>query len=418
MFSLSAPLRQTVPVAVALFAIVASGCANSGPNPASPIDPVEAFNAQRAAESVPDPQSDDDLSERRLLAGVNIAIADVDLAHVVFDTFDGSSIPLSEATEEQVEGLLNAIPPINDPLYQQRSEATWLAADDLVLGFVANDGSSWAYPHRVLNFHEIVNTTFGDQSVAITYCPLCGSGLVFDREPNDLRHDGILTFDNTSALYENDMVMVDQETKTYWWQVSGSGIVGNLTGATLELLPSMTTTWAAWSELHTETMVLSNDQGNGRRYNQDPFATYGSRLDQGQTPFPTSPEAFADDRLRPSTRVIGFVADGGPAAVAVLANQPTPVSVGSDQVVFLDGRGGGGLYSTVVDGQPSTFTVDDQSFIDSATGSRWNAAGRAIDGPAAGQQLQALPSRTAYWFAWVSTLDGVPSQLFAPDQGE
>ena len=261
-----------------------------------------------------------------------------------------------------------------------------------MLGFVAADGTAWAHPHRILNFHEIVNTEFAGEPVAITYCPLCGSGLVFDRRINDLRHEGVLTFDNTSALYENDMVMVDEETNTYWWQVGGRGIVGNLTGTSLQLLPSMTTTWASWLELYPNTMVLSDDQGRDRPYDSDPFQNYGTRLDAGQTPFPTSPEAFADERLAPSTRVIGFEVNGTPAAVAVLANQPTVVAINADQVVFLDGRGGGGLFSTLVDGSPASFEADADSggFVDDVTRSTWNAAGVATNGPAVGQSLTAL----------------------------
>ena len=397
---------QTVVMLLVVLGLLAAACGS------------DERDVPTTTRDIPDASVEADRSERNLVAGVNLAIADVDLAEVVFDTFDGGSIPLSEASESQILGLLNAIPPIDDPAYVSGTDTDWLTDDDLVLGFVAADGTAWAHPHRILNFHEIVNTELAGETVAITYCPLCGSGLVFDRRISDLRHEGVLTFDNTSALYENDMVMVDEETNTYWWQVGGRGIVGNLTGTSLRLLPSMTTTWASWLDLHPSTMVLSDDQGRDRQYDYDPFENYGTRLDAGGTPFPTSPDAFADERLSPSTRVIGFQADGAPAAVAVLANQPTVVAVGVDQVVFLDGRGGGGLFSTLVEGSPASFEVDADTggFVDDVTGSTWNAAGVATDGPAVGQALTALPSSTAYWFAWVSTLDGASTELFAPPQ--
>lgn len=405
---------------LAAIALIAVACGSAGTTTADtaaePVDPVTAFNQENAPLDVPDPEAEADITERNIFAGVNIAIADVPLEEVVFDTFDGGSVTLAAASEEQVLRLLNAIPPINEPDYLDGQNADWLNDDDLVLGYVAEDGTAWAYPHRVLNFHEIVNTTFGETPVAITYCPLCGSGLVFDRRPTDLRHDGLLTFDNTSALFENDMVMVDQETNTYWWQVGGRAIVGNLTGATLGLLPSMTTSWGAWLDLHPDTQVLSDDQGFGRNYGRDPFDSYAARLDSGgATPFPTSEEAFADQRLSPGTRIIGFDLGGGPAAVAVLANEPTPVAIEDTNVVLLDGRGGGGFFSSSVNGEPATFTADGDVFIDSVTGSSWNAAGRAVAGPASGEQLTAEPSSAAFWFAWVSTLEGETSRLFGPD---
>lgn len=386
------------------------------PDPTPTLDPIEAHNAANAnPDGVPDPEADADVTERNIFAGVNIAIRDVDLEDVVFDTFDGGSITLADATEQQVMRLLNAIPPLDEPIYISGQDAEWLTDDDLILGYVGDDGTTWAHPHRVLNFHEIVNTTVGDRPVAITYCPLCGSGLVFDRRPNDLRHDGLLTFDNTSALYENDMVMVDAETNTYWWQVSGAGIVGNLTGTKLTLLPSMTTSWATWLDLHPDTQVLADDQGSGPRYEVDPFENYGTRLDTGRTAFPTSPEAFEDTRLSPSTRVIGFDVADQPAAVAVLANTPTVVPIEeASLVVLLDGTGGGGLFSTELEGTSLDFIATGTGFVDTDTGSEWNAAGRAVSGPAEGSQLEAVPSRTAYWFSWVSTLDGEPTQLFGP----
>ena len=141
----------------------------------------------------------------------------VPLEEIVFDTFDGGSVPLSEADAATIDRLLDAIPPIDDPRYESPPEATWLETDDVVLGYVDDDGRAWAYPVKILNFHEIVNDVLADRPVLVSYCPLCGSGIVYDRRVgNDL-----LSFSNTSALHENDMVMVDRESGSYWWQVAG-----------------------------------------------------------------------------------------------------------------------------------------------------------------------------------------------------
>jgi hypothetical protein len=148
-------------------AAIASATPLSTPSPLdSVLDPVEAFNAASVdPDDVPDPQADADVAERNLLADVNIAIADVALETIVFDTFDGGSVSLAEATDEQVRSLLNVIPPIDNPVYMPGREAAWLTGDDLVLGYIADDGTAWAHPHRVLNFHEIVNTTFAGRSI-------------------------------------------------------------------------------------------------------------------------------------------------------------------------------------------------------------------------------------------------------------
>lgn len=418
-------LRRLVGVLGALVMLAAACSSSPDESVADAADePVEAAQPTPTSPPVitlptatpePEPPSEEDESERRILAGVNVAIFDVPLDEIVFDTFDGGSVTLAEAEEQQILGLLNAIPPIDEPVYIDGATEAWLTPDDLILGYLGDDGSAWAHPHRVLNFHEIINTTVAERPIVVTYCPLCGSGVIFDRRPNDLRHDGVLTFDNTSALYENDMVMVDPETHTYWWQVAGQGLVGNLTGTRLTTLPSTTTTWGAWLDLHPDTKVLSNDQGRGPGYERDPFADYATSVDRGRVPFPVGPEAFADERLSPGTRIIGIDPVGEPAAVPVLTNEPTVVVVGDrDVVVFLDGRGGGAAFEATVDGAPRTFEATAEGFIDAETQSTWTAGGRAVEGPATGEQLTQLPSTTAFWFAWVSSTQGRETDLYLP----
>ncbi|MFA9565117.1 MAG: DUF3179 domain-containing (seleno)protein, partial [Acidimicrobiales bacterium] len=152
----------------------------------------------------------------------------------MFDTFDGGSTPpLPESTPELRSRLLDAIPPIDAPTYGDATSGDWLEPDDLVLGYEAG-GQPYAYPFKILNFHEVVNDRLDGLPVLISYCPLCGSGIVYDR-----RVDGrVLSFGNTSALYESDLVMVDRATGSYWWQVAGEAIVGPLTGTELTALPS------------------------------------------------------------------------------------------------------------------------------------------------------------------------------------
>ena len=101
--------------------------------------------------------------------------------------------------------------------------------DDLVLGYESGD-EAFAYPINILNFHEMVNDVIGGDPVLIIYCPLCVSGVVFSRAV-----DGqTLTFGNTSALYQSDLVMYDHQTGTYWFQVAGEAVVGTMTGSRLD----------------------------------------------------------------------------------------------------------------------------------------------------------------------------------------
>jgi hypothetical protein len=186
-----------------------------------------------------------------------------------------------------------------------------------------------------------VNDELGGAPVVITFCPLCGSGLVFSRllESNEEGLPTMLTFSNTSALYQNDMVMVDRETGSYWWQVAGSGIVGPLGDSSLSLLPAQTTTWASWREQYPNSAVMVRPTGGF--YDNDAFANYGSFLDAGRTPFPVRPEVFDDDRLAPSARVIVAVIGGETRAWATSPARQIEELVGGEEVIVtLDGTGG------------------------------------------------------------------------------
>lgn len=285
---------------------------------------------------------------------VDTALASVDLASVVFDTFDGGSIALSEIDSATVARLFDAIRPIDGPSYSDSSAVTgWLDDSDLVVGYLDGAGRSWAYPVKILNSHEIVNDELSGEPILISYCPLCGSGVVFDRRVGER----ILSFSNTSALHQNDMVMVDRETGSYWWQLAGRSIVGELNGQILTPLSAETTSWASWSERHPGTVVMDRPGGGG--YERDSFSGIGASLDEGRVPFPVDRSVFEDERLAPSARVVIIEIDGQQRAY------PTGPARSVDEVI-------GGI--------PVTITAD--------------GVGAVVVGPDG-----PLPVRFSYWYA-------------------
>ena len=327
----------------------------------------------------------------------------VPLEDIHFDTFDGGSVSLARATLEDFEALRDQIPPIEQPVYVDAGDIDILEDDDLILGYVTETGQAYAYPVKILNFHEIVNEEFDGVPLLVTYCPLCRSGVVYDR-----RLDGReLTFGNTSALFDNDMVMYDHQTNSYWWHIAGRGIVGELSGAELEPLPSSMSTWRDWRERHPETLVLSTDTGFSRPYDHDPFDGFREEVNAGQRPFPDAEASVREDRLDDGEEVIGVVLDGlarayplrilGDAAVNdELADVPL--------VVFSSSEGPTGtVFERRLNGEVVTFEFADGRFRDQQTDSIWDIEGRAIEGPLAGSQLEPVPSRSSFWFAFVAS---------------
>ena len=296
--------------------------------------------------------------------------------------------------------LRDAIPPLTSPRYETALASDWLP-DDLVVGYEASDGQAFAFPAKILNFHEIVNDDLGGEPLLVSYCPLCRSGIVYDR-----RLEGrVLTFGNTSALYESDLVMYDQQTLSYWFQVGGEAIVGSLTGTRLKVMPSVTTMWAGWLALHPDTRALSRDTGYRRDYSRDPSIGIETMLNAGSFPFPVT-DAVEDDRLAPAELVLGVeVGDQARAyPIARLGDAAINDRLGGERIVIL-ARALGPIvaaYSAEAGGRSLTFEARDGVYRDAETGSEWSVAGEAVAGPFEGSRLRPLPVRTAFWFSYVS----------------
>ena len=194
----------------------------------------------------------------------------------------------------------DGIPAINAPRFVSAENADFLDPDDRVLG-LSLDGSSKAYPVRILNLHEVVNDWIGKRPVVVTYCPLCGSGVAFSA----LVSGRELTFGVSGLLYNSDVLLYDRETESLWSQIAGKSVNGTLKGLDLQQLPLQHTSWQDWRQRHPDTRVLSTETGfRFIDYDRDPYAEYrrSSRLW-----FPVSSK---DSRLRNKTWVLGVVADG------------------------------------------------------------------------------------------------------------
>jgi hypothetical protein len=206
-------------------------------------------------------------------------------------------------------------------------------------------------------------------------------------------------------LYESDMVMLDYQTGSYWWQVAGRAIVGPLTNEGLTVLPSVMTTWKTWQELHPETLVLSRETGFNRDYSRDPFGSLIQSLNRGQFPFPVS-EAGRDNRLQPGEKVLVIKVGNDVKAYPLqrLESMAIMDEVGEFPIViFTDpDRLGGAAYGRRVEGQVLSFILENGRYIDLETRSIWELSGNASAGPLAGVQLTPIASKTAFWYSIVA----------------
>ena len=180
----------------------------------------------------------------------------------------------------------DAIPSVDDPQFREDHPEP----EDEVVG-VEIDGGARAYPIRYLNYHEIVNDRVGGTPIAATWCPLCGSVVVYDRRlagdslPEGVDDPGVLEFGVSGKLADDDLVMYDRETGSEWKQSLGEAIAGPLEGSSLDILPATTTTWGRFTDDHPEAVVMAEPGGESEasgdgadpepiEYDDDPYRDY------------------------------------------------------------------------------------------------------------------------------------------------
>jgi thiol-disulfide isomerase/thioredoxin len=344
----------------------------------------------------------------------------------------------------------DCIPSIDQPEFETPTEAQgWLKPTDLVVSVTYN-GATKAYPVKILNWHEIVNDDFNGEPLAITFCPLCNSALVFRRPIVDGK---TLEFGVSGRLYKSDLVMYDRQTASFWSQIEGRAIIGPLAGQRLEYVPTEMMTWQKWQERYSIAWVLARPtvytavggqpspsppaplssegeerEGVGGRavwrgqagkpqiidpsgavpsheflrdYDFDPYSWYKSdNVNTFGTP-------FADERLAAKTTIWGVELNGTakaylPEAVAQwgalndeLGGEPTLVLWDSEHEMMR-------FFSRRLAERALRFNYRDGQIIDTETQSLWDADGQAQSGPLAGAQLQKLPGIPAFWFAWLA----------------
>lgn len=165
----------------------------------------------------------------------------------------------------------DGIPTIDKPEFVPVSAAAGLGMTEAVITVELPGKRPRAYPLRYLIWHEIVNDRIGNRPVAVTYCPLCNSGLVFDRRiPGRL-----LSFGVSGKLRNSDMIMYDRETESWWQQATGEAIVGQLTGAQLTALPAWMEGWDQFRKRNPDGLVMA-EPNFARDYGRNPYRGYDS----------------------------------------------------------------------------------------------------------------------------------------------
>ncbi|MBE9527253.1 MAG: DUF3179 domain-containing protein [Proteobacteria bacterium] len=249
----------------------------------------------------------------------------------------------------------DGIPSIDNPKFIDVDKVDFLQDDDIVIGLVRGEKVR-AYPTRILVWHEIVNDVINGDAVAVTYCPLCGTAMVFERNIAEQLH----TFGVSGLLYQSDVLMYDRESESLWSQLAMKSISGPEVGKKLTWLPSDYLTWKAWREKYPKGEVLSTETGFNRNYKSKAYSSYFA---SDKTMFPVP---HTRKELSKKAWVIGIIVGGQAKAY--------PVKKLSTDNVILDKLG---------NTQVSIKYNVEQHFAQVTN-----------------QQNEQIPSVLVFWFAW------------------
>ena len=287
----------------------------------------------------------------------------------------------------------NGIPSIDNPKFTRASEVDFLSEIDLVLGIRVGETIK-AYPHPIMDWHEIVNDEVGSERIALTYCPLTGTGIGWDREINGRTTE----FGVSGLLFNTNLMPYDRNTGSTWSQQRLDCVNGPLIGTQAELHSFVEMSWATWRVAYPDSDVLNLDTGADRDYRRYPYGNYRT---SAQTFFPIDRE---DNRLHPKTRVLGLEVNDTWMSIAF------PQGAGNNLIAFRRGEEdviaiGNTLRNFIVAFRPEsgrTYEVlDDLDFpaiFQDDTGLRYDILGAPIDG--SGPALELYPQFLGYWFSW------------------
>ncbi|TSC73096.1 MAG: hypothetical protein G01um101438_119 [Parcubacteria group bacterium Gr01-1014_38] len=258
----------------------------------------------------------------------------------------------------------DGIPPIEMPQFSTLPERDPVLRDDGIGLTLVINGDARFYPYQILVWHEIVNDTVGGQPVAVTYCPLCFTGIVFNRRVAGQE----TTFGTSGKLWQSNLVMYDRATDSSWSQVTGEAIVGERAGTQLAIIPSDTMPLRIFSERYPQGKVLTTATGQRRDYTLDPYGDFSTSREPGIGV--TRP---ADSRFHPKEVMMGLTIERRAVAISV---------------------------KHVLEAGSVTGTIDGATIV--ARGDREAQSVQVFRREANGS-LTRLPAFPVFWFSWAAS---------------
>lgn len=311
----------------------------------------------------------------------------------------------------------DGIPPLDHPEFIPVSQVDFIEDRELVIGIKIGNELR-AYPHRIMDKHEVVNEEINGFSYTLSFCPLAGSALGFPAEFEGRKH----TFGVSGFLFNANLIMYDRETQDDYSQMLLMGIKGDRSCEFLDNFPVVETNWENWKKMYPDSKVLSLNTGYNLSYHQLPISAVikpHSTLFFQVDPF--------DDRLESFVRAHGIIHNKRAKIYPIDAfqNEITIFEEDIPNLLIVVGSKARNFmlsfFRKMEDGTILTFEpIENRGAVimkDKEEGNLWNIFGEAVEGPRQGQKLSSPISYNAYWYAWGAIYPGAEIYNFVDDDG-
>ncbi len=297
----------------------------------------------------------------------------------------------------------DAIPSLDYPKLIPANDAIYMKGDDLVFG-VSINGDTRAYPLRIMGWHEMFNETIGGVPVALAYCTLCGSGILFETKVKGRTKP--LVFGSSGFLYRSNKLMFDRATNSLWNQFTGKPVVGPLvnSGITLKQRPVVITNWDGWKARNPDTKILSLETGHRRDYGSG--VVYADYFSSDELMFPTLTD---QRRQKQKDFVFGIRKFGGAKAWPLRSFRGGRIINDTMLGTNLALIGNEGTRSVRAFERGDIRVSYKQGKLLSEDGREWEMTEDAL--VSGNERLPRVAGHIAYWFAWDGYL-GARSELF------
>jgi len=316
----------------------------------------------------------------------------------------------------------NSFPTIDYPDFIDRIEGLKSFFRHEPVISVAVNGEAKAYPLNILTMHEISNDSIGGIPILPSYCPLCNSSMVFDRRINYNEKEYTLDFEVSGMLRNSDMIIADKQTESWWQQIIGYGLAGEMAGAELTIIPSMVISVEEFFKRYPKGKILSPKTGteSQKRYGTNPYENYDN---EGNKPWKQFfDHEKLDSRLAPMERVIGIKGKNGykiyPFSkiskegiindnydnknIVIFFKEETVSILDNKEIAKSRAVGSATVFSADLVGKTLSFKKGKGKFIDINTKSIWDITGRCIEGYYKGVTLNPELHSNNFAFAWLN----------------